>query len=178
MKAGTRKPTAKVTKTAKKTAVRKPTKKAAVRRTAKKALPKATSSKARGKMTERTATKPAPKAGKRARTTRAIATAAPAPRRKTSAARPKATATPQVKVQRNKAPRPANIPFEPRFEVVPGSPDIVPAPPSPRPSPTFDPTPDTNVPPRGQTAFDRNAQSERVAANKASRARIGSRRKH
>lgn len=163
MKAGTRKPTAKVTKTAKKTAVRKPTKKAAVSRTAKKTASKKTAK--RALQVVKRATKP-------------VAKAKAAPRRKTSAARPKATATPPVKVERSKAPRATNIPFEPRFEIVPGSPDTVPAQPTPRPSPTFDPTPDTNVPPRGQTAFDRNAQSERVAANKASRARIGSRRKH
>lgn len=61
----------------------------------------------------------------------------------------------------------------------PPSPDGLPAQPTVlRPGATFDPTPDTNVPPRGHTAFDRNTQTERVAANKASRARIGSRRKH
>ncbi|MFZ1688289.1 MAG: hypothetical protein WAU70_12740 [Flavobacteriales bacterium] len=46
-----------------------------------------------------------------------------------------------------------------------------------RPAPTFDPTPDTNVPMRGHTAFH-GAQTARVAANKGNRARIGSHRKH
>lgn len=46
-----------------------------------------------------------------------------------------------------------------------------------RPAPTYDPTPDTNVPLRGQTAV-RGAQTARVAANKTNRARIGNHRKH
>ena len=46
-----------------------------------------------------------------------------------------------------------------------------------RPAPAFDPTPDTNVPMRGQTSFH-GAQTARVAANKGNRARIGSHRKH
>lgn len=45
------------------------------------------------------------------------------------------------------------------------------------PTPAFDPTPDTNVPMRGQTSFH-GAQTARVAANKSNRARIGSHRKH
>jgi len=46
-----------------------------------------------------------------------------------------------------------------------------------RPDATYDPTPDTNVPMRGQTSFQHNAQSERAAALKGQRARIGNRRK-
>ena len=46
-----------------------------------------------------------------------------------------------------------------------------------RPAPTYDPTPDTNVPMRGQTAV-RGTQTARVAANKSNRARIGNHRKH
>ena len=46
------------------------------------------------------------------------------------------------------------------------------------PAATFDPTPDTNVPLRGQTSFQHNAQSERAAALKGQRARMGNRRKH
>ncbi len=47
-----------------------------------------------------------------------------------------------------------------------------------RPEATFDPTPDTKVPPRGHTSFDRESQTERVAANKGKRARMGNHRKH
>ena len=46
------------------------------------------------------------------------------------------------------------------------------------PAAAFDPTPDTHVPLRGHTSFQHNAQSERAAALKGQRARIGSRRKH
>lgn len=46
-----------------------------------------------------------------------------------------------------------------------------------RPMPTFDPTPDTNVPMRGHTSFH-GAQTARVAAHKADRARLGRHRKH
>lgn len=41
-----------------------------------------------------------------------------------------------------------------------------------QPEATYDPTPDTYVPPRGQTALDRNVQSERVAGMRRSRARM------
>jgi len=47
-----------------------------------------------------------------------------------------------------------------------------------QPDATFDPTPDTNVPLRGHTSFQHNAQSERVAALKGQRARMSNRRKH
>jgi hypothetical protein len=46
-----------------------------------------------------------------------------------------------------------------------------------QPDATFDPTPDTNVPMRGQTSFQHNVQSERVAAQKGQRARMNNRRK-
>lgn len=40
------------------------------------------------------------------------------------------------------------------------------------PQATFDPTPDTNVPPRGHTGPDRFAQTERVSAMRKTRARL------
>jgi len=46
------------------------------------------------------------------------------------------------------------------------------------PAPTYDPTPDINVPLRGHTNVQHNAQSERAAALKGMRARVGGRRKH
>jgi hypothetical protein len=46
-----------------------------------------------------------------------------------------------------------------------------------QPAATFDPTPDTVVPPRGQTSFH-GAQSERAAAAKGQRARQNQRRKY
>lgn len=42
-----------------------------------------------------------------------------------------------------------------------------------QPGATYDPTPDTYVPPRGHTALERNVQSERVAGMRRDRARMG-----
>ncbi|MEO8067606.1 MAG: hypothetical protein ABI599_07940 [Flavobacteriales bacterium] len=53
-----------------------------------------------------------------------------------------------------------------------------PAPGTQQPAAAFDPTPDTKVPLRGHTSFPHNVQSERVAAMKGNRARLGTHRKH
>lgn len=111
-------------------------------------------------------------------------------------ARPKKTARPAPPAKRmeNKAPlaaapskravkdQPMPLLREepaPTFPSLPNAEQPVYAPPAPqRPEATYDPTPDTTPHQRGHTSIPHNAQSERAAALKGQRARIGGRRKY
>lgn len=91
----------------------------------------------------------------------------PMPRSAASRERPAAAAQLQTRLRKQQVPQQPQAEHE-----VHTSPDPQ------RPDATYDPTPDTNVPLRGHTSFQHNAQSERAAAMKGQRARIGVRRKH
>ncbi|MBK9175258.1 MAG: hypothetical protein IPM46_02745 [Flavobacteriales bacterium] len=85
--------------------------------------------------------------------------------------RPGKGTQPQARTRGKAAPDTTNAPQAEQHEA-PTQPDVQ------LPAATYDPTPDTKVPPRGHTSFDHNAQSERAAALKGQRARIGHRRKN
>ncbi len=147
-------------KAAKKSATRKPVakKKTAVRAAAK-ADGRKVPAKATKPMRDTAAKKPA-------------RPAAPAKRTRTE---------PRPFTQRTAKPEPKPLLREkpaPSFPSLPGAERPVYAPPSPeRPVASYDPTPDTTLHQRGQTSIPHNAQSERAAALKGQRARIGGRRK-